>query len=61
MGSVMTETLLAHGKRVRVLGRNLKKLKRFVQQGAEPFVAEPANAPAMRHAYADPSVSTVGR
>jgi uncharacterized protein YbjT (DUF2867 family) len=47
-GRVVGETLLAHGKRVRVIGRNLERLQRFVQRGAEPFVAEPTDAAAMR-------------
>jgi uncharacterized protein YbjT (DUF2867 family) len=55
-GNVVTETLLAYGKRVRVIGRNPNKLQRFVRLGAEPFVAQPTDARAMRRAFADASV-----
>jgi len=58
-GSIVAETLLADGKRVRVIGRNPNKLKRFVRLGAEPFVAQPTDARAMRRAFTDAAVDYV--
>jgi len=55
----VADTLLAHGKRVRVIGRQLERLQRFVQRAAEPFVAVPTDAAAMRRAFADASVAYV--
>ena len=37
-GSVIAEKLLAKGEKVRVVGRDAKRLERFTQKGAEPFV-----------------------
>jgi len=51
-GSVIAEKLLAHGKKVRVVGRDLKRLERFAQKGAEPFVADAADAGALTKAFA---------
>jgi len=58
-GNVVAETLLAYGKRVRVIGRNPNKLQRFVRLGADPFIAEPMDARAMRRAFADAAVAYV--
>jgi uncharacterized protein YbjT (DUF2867 family) len=43
-GSVIAEKLLEAGKEVRVVGRDLKRLERFTQNGAEPFVADATDA-----------------
>jgi uncharacterized protein YbjT (DUF2867 family) len=58
-GSVVADSLLVHGKRVLVIGRNLHKLERFVERGAQPFIPAPTEAEAMRHAFADASVAEV--
>jgi uncharacterized protein YbjT (DUF2867 family) len=39
-GHVIAETLLARGEKVRVIGRDEGRLARFVQKGAEAFVAD---------------------
>ena len=39
-GSIITEKLLAKGEKVRVVGRDAKRLERFANKGAEPFVAD---------------------
>ena len=39
-GSVITEKLLAKGEKVRVVGRDAKRLERFTNKGAEPFIAD---------------------
>jgi uncharacterized protein YbjT (DUF2867 family) len=43
-GSVVTEKLLANREKVRVVGRDAKRLERFSQQGAEAFVADATDA-----------------
>jgi uncharacterized protein YbjT (DUF2867 family) len=58
-GSAVADSLLAHGKRVRVIGRNLQKLQQFTERGAQPIVAEPTDIDAMRRAFADVSVAYV--
>jgi uncharacterized protein YbjT (DUF2867 family) len=58
-GSAVADALLARGKRVRVVGRNAARLQRFVEQGAQPFVAEPADPCAMRRAFAGAAVAYV--
>jgi len=50
-GSVITERLLARGERVRVVGRDPKRLERFTQKGAEPFVADATDAGALTKAF----------
>jgi uncharacterized protein YbjT (DUF2867 family) len=39
-GHVIAETLLARGEKVRVIGRDKGRLARFVQKGAEAFIAD---------------------
>ena len=51
-GSVAAEKLLASGKKVRVVGRDGKKLERFAQRGAEVVVAEMTDAAALEKAFA---------
>lgn len=46
-GTVVANTLLDHGKRVRVVGRDTKKLANFVTRGAEAVAADVADADAM--------------
>src|SRR5260370_37983778 len=51
-GSVVANTLLDKGKRVRVVGRDSKRLARFVSRGAEAAVADAADAEALTRAFA---------
>jgi uncharacterized protein YbjT (DUF2867 family) len=39
-GSVVADFLLSKGEKVRVVGRDAGRLQRFVDQGAEAFIAE---------------------
>ncbi len=50
-GSAATEALLAKGERVRLGGRDAKKMKRFVELGAEPFVANVEDVASMTEAF----------
>jgi uncharacterized protein YbjT (DUF2867 family) len=51
-GSVVAEKLLARGEKVRVIGRDSGRLARFVQKGAEAFVADVTDATALTKAFA---------
>lgn len=51
-GSVVANTLLNKGKKVRVVGRDSKKLAPFVSQGADAFVANALDAQALGQAFA---------
>jgi len=51
-GSVVANKLLDHGKRVRVVGRDVKKLEAFANRGAEAFVADATDAAALTKAFA---------
>ena len=46
-GSVVAEKLLAKGEKVRVVGRDERKLEQFRQKGAEAFVGDATDASAM--------------
>ena len=50
-GSVIAEKLLAQGEKVRVIGRDAGRLARYVQKGAEAFVADITDAAALRRAF----------
>src|SRR5690348_2169738 len=50
-GSVVAEKLLAKREKVRVVGRDTRKLDRLKQQGAEAFVGDVADASAMARAF----------
>jgi uncharacterized protein YbjT (DUF2867 family) len=50
-GSVVAEKLLATGAKVRVIGRDAKRLERFTQKGAEAFVADATDAGALTKAF----------
>jgi len=50
-GSIVAEALLAAGKKVRVIGRDAKRLERFTQKGAEAFVADATDAAAITSAF----------
>jgi uncharacterized protein YbjT (DUF2867 family) len=49
-GSVIARALLAKSERVRVVGRNMGRLRPFAQRGAEAFVGDVADAEAMTRA-----------
>ncbi len=50
-GSVIVNTLLSKGKKVRVLGRDAGRLQRFVDKGAEAFTADLSDAVALIKAF----------
>jgi uncharacterized protein YbjT (DUF2867 family) len=50
-GSVIAKKLLAHGKKVRVVGRSAERLSRLVSLGAEPFAADISNKEATANAF----------
>jgi uncharacterized protein YbjT (DUF2867 family) len=50
-GGVTAEKLLAKGEKVRVVGRDAKRLERFTQKGAEAFVADLTDAGAIEKAF----------
>jgi uncharacterized protein YbjT (DUF2867 family) len=50
-GTVVAEKLLAKGEKVRVVGRDERKLQRYKQRGAETFVGDVTDASAMARAF----------
>ena len=50
-GSIIANSLLSKGKKVRVMGRDAERLERFVRKGAEAFTAELSDAPALTKAF----------
>jgi uncharacterized protein YbjT (DUF2867 family) len=50
-GSVVAEKLLAKREKVRVVGRDERRLERFKQGGAEAFVGDVSDASAMARAF----------
>jgi uncharacterized protein YbjT (DUF2867 family) len=50
-GSVIAKRLLAQGKKVRVVGRNIQRLNSLVSLGAEPFVADISSKEAIAGAF----------
>ncbi|HTB12472.1 MAG TPA: NmrA family NAD(P)-binding protein [Bryobacteraceae bacterium] len=50
-GSVITERLLKAGQRVRVVGRDPKRLERFTEKGAESFIADATDGGALTKAF----------
>ena len=50
-GSIIVDSLLSKGKKVRVVGRDLGRLHRFVRQGAEAFTANVSDAAALTKAF----------
>jgi uncharacterized protein YbjT (DUF2867 family) len=50
-GKVATEKLLATGAKVRVIGRDAKRLEQFSRQGAEAVVAEMTDSAALGRAF----------
>jgi uncharacterized protein YbjT (DUF2867 family) len=50
-GSVVADFLLSKGEKVRVVGRDPGRLQRFVDKGAEAFIAELSDAAALTKAF----------
>ena len=50
-GRLIAETLLAKGKKVRVMGRNAERLQSLVEKGAEAFVGSVTDGSAMMRAF----------
>jgi len=50
-GSIIADSLLSKGKKVRVVGRDAGRLQRFVRQGAEAFAGDASNAAALTKAF----------
>ena len=50
-GRVIAEKLLARGEKIRVIGRDAKRLARFVQKDAEAFLADVTDAAALTRAF----------
>ena len=50
-GSIIANSLLSNGKKVRVVGRDAGRLQRFVQKGAEAFTAEMSDAAGLTKAF----------
>ena len=50
-GNVVAEKLLANREKVRVVGRDERRLERFKQRGAEAFVGDVTDASAMARAF----------
>src|SRR4029077_19002727 len=52
-GSIIADSLLSKGKKVRIVGRDAGRLQRFVRQGAEAFTANVSDAAALTEAFSD--------
>src|ERR1700688_5142538 len=50
-GSIIANSLLSEGKKVRVVGRDAGRLQRFVRQGAQAFTATVSDAAALTKAF----------
>ena len=50
-GSIIANSLLSAGKKVRVVGRDSGRLQRFVDKGAEAFTAEMSDSAALSKAF----------
>jgi len=50
-GSIITNSLLSEGKKVRVIGRDAGRLQGFVRKGAEAFTANMSDAAALTKAF----------
>ena len=51
-GSIIADSLLAKGEKVRVMGRDVGRLERFVRKGAEAVTADVTDAAALTKALA---------
>ncbi|MFZ0583551.1 MAG: NmrA family NAD(P)-binding protein [Candidatus Acidiferrales bacterium] len=50
-GSIIADFLLSKGRKVRVVGRDAERLRRFVRQGAEAFTADMSDSIALTKAF----------
>src|ERR1700751_2090195 len=50
-GSIIADSLLSKGKKVRVVGRDAGRLQRFVRQGAEAFTADMSDTATLTKAF----------
>jgi uncharacterized protein YbjT (DUF2867 family) len=50
-GSVVANSLLEQGKKVRVIGRHAERLQPLVARGAEPFIADVTDAEALTRGF----------
>ena len=50
-GSIAADVLLSKGKKVRVVGRDLGRLQRFVDKGAEAFTADMSSVASLTKAF----------
>ncbi|MGC2281217.1 MAG: NmrA family NAD(P)-binding protein [Candidatus Acidiferrales bacterium] len=50
-GSIIADSLLSKGKKVRVVGRDAGRLQRFVRQGAEAFTSDMSDSAALTKAF----------
>jgi uncharacterized protein YbjT (DUF2867 family) len=50
-GSIIADSLLSKGKKVRVVGRDAGRLQRFARKGAEAFTADTSDAVALTKAF----------
>jgi uncharacterized protein YbjT (DUF2867 family) len=50
-GSIIADTLLLRGKKVRVVGRDAGRLQHFVRKGAEAFTGDVSDAGALTRAF----------
>jgi uncharacterized protein YbjT (DUF2867 family) len=50
-GSIIANSLLSKGEKVRVLGRDAGRLQRFARKGAEAFTADVSDAVALTKAF----------
>jgi len=50
-GSIISDSLLSNGKKVRVVGRDPKRLHRFVRKGAVPFTTDMTDSAALAKAF----------
>src|SRR5271155_4718816 len=50
-GSIIANFLLAKGEKVRVVGRDLRRLQGFVRDGAEAFAADVSDAAALTKVF----------
>ena len=56
-GSIVADFLLSKGEKVRVVGRDAGRLQRFVDKGAEAFIAELSDAAALTKAFSGASAA----
>src|ERR1700747_1668472 len=50
-GSIIADSLLSKGKKVRVVGRDAARLQRFAGKGAEAFTGDVSDAEALTRAF----------